>query len=165
MYILNMLTNFDIINICKHYDILLQGIYMKDELPSTPNNGFYIINLQSSSQGNGTHWNSLIIINKNAYFFDPFGASPSVAINNFCKGKHLGYNNWIIQNIKSENCGWYCIGLLLFLTKLDHLVTNQNFYSICNQYSNGFYSNTMKNDAILKEIFFNCPLKSKLEVM
>ena len=157
-----MLTNFDIMAICNHYYIPLQGIFMKDELPSVTKNGFYVINLQSSSQGNGTHWNCLIIRNRNAYFFDPFGASPSVAIHTFCKNKQLGFNNWIIQNIQSENCGWYCIGLLLFLTQLDHVTTNQNFYSICNEYSNGFYSDTKKNDAILVEIFKKCPLRTKL---
>lgn len=159
-----MLSNFDIQHICDFYRIPLVGIYMKDELPSKAVNGFYIINLQSSTQGNGTHWNCLIVYDKNAYFFDPFGASPSIAINTFCKENHLGYNNWIIQHIKSENCGWYCIGLLLFLHNLHYnTLPAKIFYSLCNQYSNGFYSKTIENDGILKEIFKHSPLLSKLK--
>ena len=155
-----MLTNIDLYKICDFYHIKLHGIYMKDELPSLIQDGNYIINLESSTEGNGKHWTCLIIHNQDAFFFDPFGASPSIPVVYFCKGHRLAFNNWIIQNIKSSNCGWYCVALLLFLSQ--HNITNRNFYALCNMFSNGFYSNTSRNDPILKEIFQDCPYKKPL---
>ena len=40
--------------------------------------GGYIINMQSSRKGTGTHWVSLFIIRNNAYYFDLFGGPPSI---------------------------------------------------------------------------------------
>ena len=54
----NELSNFDIINLIKDYNIdyCFGGIYSKDQLPTLERNKFYIINLQDSDAGNGTHW-------------------------------------------------------------------------------------------------------------
>ena len=113
-----MLSNFDLENLAGFYKLPLIGIFMKNEMPTKPVNGCYIINLQSSTQGNGTHWTGLFIYKKMSYYFDSFGAPPPDEIILFAKkkkGGHLLYNNWIIQDLKSENCGWYCLGFLLFM--------------------------------------------------
>ena len=55
------LSNFDIIKICKKLKINLIGTFFKDELPQKVKKGNYIINLQSSTQGDGTHWLALIL--------------------------------------------------------------------------------------------------------
>ena len=39
-----MLTNFDLMDIAKHYKINLIDVVMKDELPKRVKNGNYIIN-------------------------------------------------------------------------------------------------------------------------
>ena len=50
-----MLSNFDIEEIANHYNIDVK-IIMKDELKyMKPINTNYIINLESSMMGNGTH--------------------------------------------------------------------------------------------------------------
>jgi hypothetical protein len=58
-----MLSNFDLEELSEHYDFPLTQVLMKDELKSLKHskNGNYIINLQSSSQGNGLHWMALAI--------------------------------------------------------------------------------------------------------
>ena len=47
---------------------------MKDELIKIkPISGNYIINLESSQDGNGTHWMGLKIENLNCVYFDSYG--------------------------------------------------------------------------------------------
>jgi hypothetical protein len=75
-----MLTNFDLEHLCEQYHVPLLGVYMKDELPKKTQNGNFIIKLQSSSQGDGTHWTALIVEKNNALFMDPFGVEPSQEI-------------------------------------------------------------------------------------
>eukprot|EP01036_Dinobryon_divergens_P034223 gene34223-44209_t len=68
------ISNVELENIAKFYRLKLNGIVMKDELEGMePENGGYIVNLQSSSQGNGTHWCGLFIRGNNACYFDSFG--------------------------------------------------------------------------------------------
>jgi hypothetical protein len=72
-----MLSNIDLDNIATDHDINLVGIFSKDELPSRPKDGNYIINLEDSDAGNGTHWTAFTIIgNKYACYFDSFGFMP-----------------------------------------------------------------------------------------
>ena len=56
-----MLSNFDLERLADFYHLPLVTIEMKDELPSKVKEGCYIINLQSSTAGQGTHWLSLFI--------------------------------------------------------------------------------------------------------
>ena len=73
MFQTNSLSDMDIIHILKSQKIKLNGVYMKDELPSKLKKGFYVINLQSSNVGNGTHWTALYYSSKHSFYFDPFG--------------------------------------------------------------------------------------------
>ena len=71
-----MLSNFDIEGIANHYNIDVK-IIMKDELKNMkPINTNYIINLESSMIGNGTHWMGLKIEGKNCVYFDSYGTLP-----------------------------------------------------------------------------------------
>ena len=51
-----MITNFDLEKLARFYKLPLVSICMKNELPPEPKEGCYIVNMQSSSAGNGTHW-------------------------------------------------------------------------------------------------------------
>jgi hypothetical protein len=147
-----MLTNYDLEDICDSYNIKLNDICMKDDLPARLTDGNYIINLQSSIIGNGTHWLALNVKGKQCFFFDSFGAPPSIEIREFVKkrkGSHLAYNNWIIQDLKSENCGYFCVSFLLHIQK--HF--KQDLYEAANDYINKFQDDTSKNDNILKDTF------------
>jgi hypothetical protein len=148
-----MLSNFDLEKLAGFYKLPLVGIFMKNELPKKLIDGCYIINLQSSTQGNGTHWTSMVVWKKMSYYFDSFGAPPPVEIINFTKkkkGGHLLYNNWIIQDIKSENCGWYSLAFLLHMWKNRQ---NIKMKDIFNQFVNNFMDDTLRNDEILKMFF------------
>ncbi len=54
-----MLSNFDLEELSEHYGFPLNSVVMKDEMKSLkpPKNANYIINLQSSTQGN--EWDAL----------------------------------------------------------------------------------------------------------
>ncbi len=41
---------------------------MKDELPSKLKRGYYVINLQSSNVGNGSHWTALYYSPENSFY-------------------------------------------------------------------------------------------------
>ena len=149
-----MLSNFDLEDISKTYNVPLVSVCMKDELPNKVVNGNYIINLESSTAGQGTHWCSLIIKNDDAYFQDSFGAPPSQEIINFIKkrkGCKLAFNNFIIQDLKSDFCGYYCIALLIYMKK--HLTNSKSLIDVANNFVNGFFDDTKENNEILKSFF------------
>ena len=147
-----MLSNFDIEKICKFYRLPVVAICMKNELPTIVKDGCYVINMQSSTQGTGTHWVGLYVYKNNAFYFDSFGALPPNDVIMFVKQKkgcHLYYSNWIIQDLKSENCGWFCIAFLIFM----HQNRQKNLKDVFNDFTNNFLDDTTKNDDILKSFF------------
>lgn len=146
-----MKTNFDLINICKNNGIPLDCVVMKDQLLSLKRkkNMNIIVNLQSSTKGNGTHWVALIIRNKNAFYFDSYGAIPPVEIIKFCgKNLTLGYNSYIVQDLNSVQCGLFCIALMHYL-----LLHNNDIYVAANDFINMFENDTKLNDDILFDYF------------
>lgn len=147
-----MLSNFDIEKLCKFYKLPLIAICMKDELPTVVKDGCYVINMQSSTQGNGTHWIGLYIHKSNAFYFDSFGAVPPNEVLSFVKRKqgcHLFYSNWITQDLKSDACGYYCIAFLIYL----HQNRSKDLKQIFNEFTNNFHDDTTKNDEVLKSFF------------
>jgi len=156
------ITNYQLIDLCKFYKIPTHGVYMKDELKLIPAiNGNYIINLDSSSTGrNGTHWTCLILNDKlGNVFFDSFGCIPSLEVIDFIKRSKLktyGYNNWIIQDIHSEFCGFFCLAFFICIKKQ---LKEQNIITSSNNFVNMFVDNTKQNDTILKNFFMNISKK------
>ena len=150
------ITNYELIDLCKFYKIPTHGVYMKDELKHIPAiNGNYFINLDSSSSGkNGTHWTCLVLNDTlGNVFFDSFGALPSIEVIDFIRRSKLktyGYNNWIIQDLHSQFCGFFCLAFFIYIKKP---LKEQNFITLSNDFVNMFVDNTKKNDAILKEFF------------
>jgi hypothetical protein len=149
-----MLSNFDLERLAEFYNLPLVAITMKDELPEKVEDGCYIINLQSSTSGNGTHWLGLFIHKNNAYYFDSYGAPPSVEIMKFVKkrkGCHMYYNNFIIQDLKSQNCGWYTLAFLLWC--YSYVLFSKDMKNMFNEFVKSFVDDTKENDKILKEFF------------
>jgi hypothetical protein len=164
-----MLSNFDLEDLSEHYGFPLSKVLMKDELKSlkASKNANYIINLQSSSQGNGTHWLALVVRDKKCFYCDSFGVLPPKEVITFCKNipkSHLGYNDFAFQNIKAETCGWFAVGLLIYLQ--NH--PDQDLYDACGDYIKIFSYDTTKNNTVLKAYFRKlpkskgCPLINKL---
>ena len=144
----NILSNFDIDKILKNYKINYNGIYAKNELPNKLPNGFYVINMQSSDKGNGTHWVSLFKINDGySQYMDSFGFVPPLEIEN--KLHKYDYNDRDIQDINSSSCGYYCIAFIKFMNGKTDL--KKSFKTFIKMFSN----NTKNNEEILYNILYN----------
>ena len=136
----NTLSNIDIEEILKSQKIKVT-VYMKDELPLTLKRGFYVINLQSSTVGSGTHWTALYYNSKHSYYFDPFGFIAPTEVEQ--KLNEYTFNNKQIQNLKSTACGYYCIAFIIFMNKRKN--KKVGFIIFVDEFS----TNTKKNDKLL----------------
>jgi hypothetical protein len=153
-----MLSNFDLEELLEHYGFPLNSVIMKDEMKSLkpPKNGNYIINLQSSSQGNGTLWMAILVRGKDRFYCDSFGVLPPQEVISFCKRipkSHLGYNDFGYQNIKAETCGFFACGLLIRIQNRPNI----DLYDACRDYIKIFSYDTTKNNGILKAYFRKLP--------
>ena len=159
-----MLTNFQIEDVCKYYDIPLKTVCMKDELKHIKaEEGYYIVNLQSSTDGNGSHWLGLYLDKQLSLFFDSFGAGCPIEVDAFVKRfrpKHFAYNIEIIQDLDSDVCGYYCIALSLYLKTHQYSTTNNAF----NSFINLFRDDTKDNLKVLKNVFHRFLPNKKLHL-
>ena len=90
--------------------------------------------------------------NQSVCFYDPFGAPPPTQIRTFVKTRpntHLGFNNWIIQDLKSDNCGYFVLSLFVYLQNRK----DKNVYKLFNDYVNMFKDATKQNDDALRKLF------------
>ena len=144
----NTLTNFEIDEILKKYKIKYNGIFLKDKLPNNLLNGFYIINLQSSSDGNGTHWIALNKVNDGySQIFDSYGFPPPQEVED--KLKYYVYNHKEIQNIDSSSCGFYCIAWMKFISEHEN-----NLKKAFDTFISLFSKDTEKNEEILYKLLY-----------
>ena len=147
-----MLNNFEIEEIANQYGMDLNAVVMKDELKKLPaKNGNYIINLQSSTQGNGSHWIALCIEDKDIFYFDSFGIICPSEITTFCKripNSTLAYNDLQIQHIDAQTCGWFCIIFLLHLNR-----SKKDIYKSASEFIGRFSYDAIDNNKILKKYF------------
>jgi hypothetical protein len=152
-----MLNNFELDEISQNYGMNLNAVVMKDESKNLPvKNGNYIINLQSSSDGGRTHWVALNIQDKDIFYFDSFGIIYPSEVTTFCKRipkSRLAYNDFQIQNIETQTCGWYCISSLFRLKNR----TKKDIYKSASEFISKFSYDTIKNNTILKKIFRGFP--------
>jgi hypothetical protein len=147
-----LLSNFDIIELCKMFNIKLISCVSKDLLKTIKQqDGSYVINLDDSdSSKGGTHWVALVINKNNACYFDPFGILPPTEIKYFCKNKMLTFSKDQIQNEKQSSCGYYCLAFLHYMTI--HIKQNISIKTILNVFLKPFdLDNTPKNDNILQK--------------
>lgn len=147
MFQTNALSNIDMMKILKSQRVKINGVYMKDELPMNLKNGFYIVNLQSSNVGNGTHWTAFYYSPKNSYYFDAFGFVAPEEVEK--KLKLYTYNDKQIQDLKSTACGYYCIAFILFMNKQKN--KELGFQIFIDEFSN----DTKTNDRKLYQFLYN----------
>jgi len=160
-----MLSNIELEELADNYGVSLNTIVMKDELKGIqPRNGNFIINLQSSTEGNGTHWILAVIKNKNCFYFDPFGILPPTEIIDFCKripDSTLAYSTKEIQNISAETCGWFGLGLLIYIKRSK----NQDIYLASGSYLKLFSEDTEDNNKILIKYFKSLKNTKKIPLL
>lgn len=155
-----MLTDTDLRRIANNYELHLNGVVTKDELPILKN-GWYIVNMQSSRDGNGTHWCALLYDGADSVWFDSFGFPPPFEIlaevahanepeeyihHNKIQKAIRYFNNMQIQDINDDNCGLFCIAIICFFKSLD----GDNKKKL-RAFQNLFSSNTLINTTILKK--------------
>jgi hypothetical protein len=146
----NELSNFDIIKIIEDMKLthVFGGVYSKDQLPTSERNKFYIINLQDSDAGNGTHW-TVFFYNKplTSIYYDSFGFIDPLEVQE--KIFEYIYNENEIQNYKSSACGYYCIAFIKFLhNKTDKEKSFLTFLKL-------FNIKTHHNDKILYDLLYS----------
>lgn len=110
-----MLTNKEVSEICEKINIPLVGVFSKNKLPKFVQSGGYIINLQDSDKGYGSHWVGLSVDKGKAEYFDSFGFPAPNDVNEFLRNNgFIPYTSSEkqIQNVDSGTCGYYCIAFL-----------------------------------------------------
>ena len=143
----NSLSNFDIMKIIQSQGVDdFKGVYMKDQLPDKLERGSYIINLQSSKEGNGTHWVCLYYTPNYSYYYDSFGFVAPLEVQK--KIIPYMYNDLEIQDIDSTACGFYCDAFVLYLNK------KMNIERAFMEFINLFGKDTERNEAILHQILY-----------
>jgi hypothetical protein len=156
-----MLTNFQLEDMADYYGVPLTDVVMKNELNNKVIDANWIINL-ASAPSTGTHFLGLITRGKQSFYFDSFGAPPPEEIIHYVKqrkGSHLGYNNSIIQDLESSNCGYYSFLFLLYMK--NHLKNHKSIYDCADEFIKHFADDTKKNDAILAKLMLNNLPKNK----
>jgi hypothetical protein len=146
----NELSNFDIIKIIEDMKLtnIFGGVYSKDQLPTLQRNKFYIINLQDSDAGKGSHW-TVFFYNKplTSIYYDSFGFIAPLLVQE--KITPYIYNENEIQNYKSSACGYYCIAFIKFL----HNKTNKE--EAFKTFLKLFNLQTFKNDKVLYDLLYS----------
>ena len=154
-----MLTNFQLIDLAKKLNINLVNVCSKDELNKViPKVGGYIINLENSYNGYGTHWCSFLIYeeidgNMNGLYHDSYGIRPPIEVENYIKqisNKKIGYNTRQIQKIETTECGWYALN---WLYCMQYKRQSNNMIEDYNIYMNKFSNDLNQELKILKELF------------
>ena len=108
-----ILTDKDIVELCKLFKIKLNACVCKDDLKTMKcKNGGYVINLGDSETG-GTHWVALYVENKRGCYYDSYGMIYPDEVKAFCK--ELIYNVKDQQHLTDTHCGYYCMGFLHYM--------------------------------------------------
>ncbi len=153
-----MITNFDIEEIAQGLKLPIVGVFSKDKLPQRRSIGSYYVNMEDHDKGNGTHWVFMKIFPAGfACYFDSFGVSPPEDVRDFLKPfVPFPFSNRQIQDVKSENCGRFCIICDYFFThqvKANKLKSNDCVAECFDDFLNSWSINTKTNDKILMERF------------
>lgn len=145
------LTNFQI---SRYYQNNPQygGCLSKDQLTKMkPNGKFYIVNMMSSTSGNGSHWVMVYDCDPVCIFYaDSYGISAPPEIITFMKksGKQLRYNHLQFQQINSSECGEYAIRMI------DNLLSGR-------AYNDGLLGKPCKQNEISVNSIYNTISKKK----
>ena len=150
-----MITDTDLYKVAKKNKIPLNGVFMKDEPPSSIYFGGYIINLQDEERNEGgTHFVGLFIPShlKSICYMDSFGFPPSESTLNWIKLSALKYYKLIhnevqIQNIKSGGCGIYSLFFIDYMNKQSKFKPLEDSLK---EFQKLFDEDTTKNLSILK---------------
>ena len=123
-------------------------IFMIADLPQFVTGQCIVVNIDPTENGAGTHWTAFLVGSSNVFYFDSFGAPPPLKIVSLARnaGLPIFWNNFIVQDINSDACGYYCV---LFLYEMQSRPSKATF----NAFVNKFHDNTLQNEHIVFHIF------------
>ena len=147
-----MLSNIDLENMAERDGLDLIGVFSKDKLPTEKRVGSYIVNMQDYHDGNGSHWVAFKIFdNGKCCYFDSFGQIYPEDVGEFLKiFKPIAVNNRVIQYMKSEHCGYFCLSFIKYFNHFD--AHKNNVFEAFDDYLNVFSNDLKKNDKIVMEL-------------
>lgn len=125
-------TNRQLAEKARKLNLPLVGVYSKDELPPTPRDGYYIVNLEDETNASGvfndgSHWVGIGIEGNKAIYWDSYGIAPPVEVQSFLTPFiPYEYSTKMIQSPRSGWCGMYQIYFIAFMTH--HRQRVPNFY-------------------------------------
>ena len=141
-------TSLQLEEFAKQLDLPLLGIVSKDQLKGRVKVGSIILNLQSSTDGNGTHWTLLKVFPKdNVIYFDPFGFPYPKEVGKYI-GHKIAVSNRDIQSPNSTMCGYFCLACDYYMT---YETDRQDIYQRYDDFINMFKVDTRRNDFILTD--------------
>jgi hypothetical protein len=124
-----LLSNHDLIFLCKKFGINLIEVVFKDGITVSDVgmvDGAYIINLDET-ESIGTHWVCAHKQNKTIIYFDSFGENVFEELKAI--GVDFGYkiieSMFQLQHLKDDSCGFYCLAFLNWVK------SNQQLNSRC----------------------------------
>jgi len=139
------LTNFEI---DAYYKGVKQygGCYSRDLLPKLQNK-CYVINMQDSDDGDGSHWLAVLNVHPHeTVYFDSFGQDDApVDVEKFLKQskKKIVRSTLDIQSIQTDSCGQFCIYMI------NHALQGLNFKNTMKHFTH----NMAINEQLLQEYF------------
>lgn len=155
----DLLSNFDILNYSKSLHIPLHEVLSKDLFRKVkPKEGAYVVNLEDSDDGPGSHWTAFVIFNHVAVYYDSYGMPIPDDIHKFIrkydKKMKIIFSTDQIQTLESVLCGWYVVFFLYFMTIMHPKTPNKKL--LLNKH-NAIFSleNRQLNDKILQELIKN----------
>jgi len=159
-----MLSNIELEDYARDQRFPIVAVVSKDELNDMEAKvGSYYINMEDSDKGNGTHWVFLRILphpfNRSsgtetrglkAIYFDSFGQYAPKDVDEFLyRYKPYARNDRQIQDLKSEDCGYFCLATDKYFT--DHYDRNVDLDENYCKYLSIYSDNLKSNDGIVKE--------------
>jgi len=142
---MNTLTNIQIDKLLKNIKNY-KGCYSKDNIRTKLKEGYYVINLQDSNEGDGSHWCCLYVSKYYDLYFDSYGFICPENIEQLCD--KLIYSQKMIQSLNSSSCGYYVVLFILYMNKFN--INDKLLIVKYNNFINLFNKDEMINDKILK---------------
>ena len=111
LFTIKPLSNFDIADWISYMRIPnFNGVISREQIPSCVNRGYYIVNLNDSTQP-GSHWVALNNRPNIIEYFDSFGMNAPMELVNLSNRLNVNYlyNSTQYQDLTSVLCGYYCL--------------------------------------------------------
>ena len=139
-------TDTDLRDLAAKFRVPLNFVGFRNELPKEPKAGAYIINLQASTDGMGSHWTSFYLApGKKAFYYDSMGGLPVeealALMKRWVNASKCGdqdrlpadifINPFNIQDVDSGFCGQFAID---FLKSIMHNPTKNGFLNHLHKY-------------------------------